>query len=95
MDNQYITDLTNTINQFGFPGVSVVKNLPANAQDTGDTGLIPGSGRSPRKGNGHPLQHSCWENPMYRGAWWGYSPWGHRELDATWNSHAATSTSLT
>ena len=48
------------------PGVSVVKNPSANA---GDTGLIPGSGRSPGRGNGNPLQYSCPENPMDRGAW--------------------------
>ena len=54
----------------GFPGGSVVKNPPANAEDTGDTGLIPGSGRSPGGGNSNPLQCSCLENPMDRGAWW-------------------------
>ena len=36
----------------------------------GDVGLIPGSGRSPGEGNGNPLQYSCLENPMDRGAWW-------------------------
>ena len=45
------------------------KNLPANAGDTGDTSLIPGSGRSPAGGNGNSLQHSCLENPMDRRAW--------------------------
>ena len=45
----------------------MVKNLPANA---GDGGLIPGSGRSPGEGNGNPLQYSCLENSMDRGAWW-------------------------
>jgi len=50
----------------GFPGGSVVKNLPANA---GVTGSIPGSGRSPGEGNGNPLQYSCLGNPMDRGAW--------------------------
>ena len=45
----------------------MVKNLPANA---GDTGSIPGLGRSPGGGNGKPLQNSCLENPMDRGAWW-------------------------
>ena len=45
----------------------VVKNLPANAEDTGDTGSIPGSGRSHGEGNGNPLQYSCLENPMDRG----------------------------
>ena len=52
----------------GFPGGSVVKNLPANAGDTADIGLIPGMGRSPGGGNGNPLQYSCWKNPMDRGA---------------------------
>ena len=47
----------------------VVKNLPANAGDIRDTGLIPGSGRSPGEGNGNILQYSCLENPMDRGAW--------------------------
>ena len=47
--------------------VQMVKNLPFNA---GDTGSIPGSGRSPGEGNGNPLQYSCLGNPMHRGAWW-------------------------
>ena len=47
----------------------MVKNLPANAGDTGDVGLIPVLGRSPGGGNGNPLQYSCLENPMDRGAW--------------------------
>ena len=48
----------------GFPRGSVVKNPPANAGDTGDTGLTPGLGRSPGVGNGNPLQSSCWEIPL-------------------------------
>ena len=48
------------------PGCSLVKNLPANA---GDTGSIPGLGRSPRRGNGNPLQYSCLGNPMDGGTW--------------------------
>ena len=52
----------------GLPGDTVVKNLPANARDAGDLGLIPGSGRSPGGGNGNPLQYSCRENFMDRGA---------------------------
>ena len=48
----------------------VVKNLPASAGGIRDTGSIPGSGRSPGEGNGNPLQYSCLENPMDRGAWW-------------------------
>ena len=51
---------------FGFLGSSVIKNPPANA---GDVGLIPGSGRSPGEGHGNPIQYSCLENPMDRGAW--------------------------
>ena len=54
----------------GFPDGTVVKNPPANAGDTRETGLIPGSGRSPREGNGNPLQYSCLGNSMDRGAWW-------------------------
>ena len=53
----------------GFPGGSVVKNPPATVGDTEDMGSIPGSGRSPEEGNGNPLQYSCLENPMDRGAW--------------------------
>ena len=48
----------------------MVKNPPANAGDIRDTGSIPGLGRSPRGGNGNPLQYSCLENSMDRGAWW-------------------------
>ena len=54
----------------GLPGGAEVKNLPANAEDAGDTGSTPGLGRSPAEGNGNPLQYSCPENPMDRGAWW-------------------------
>ena len=47
----------------------VIKNSPANAGDIGDAGLIPGLGRCPRRGHGNPLQCSCLENSMDRGAW--------------------------
>ena len=46
-----------------------VKNLPANARDIRDTGLIPGMGRPPGEGNGNPLQCSCLEKTMDREAW--------------------------
>ena len=46
----------------------MVKNVPASAGDTGDMGLIPGLERSPGGGNGNPLQYSCRDNPMDRGA---------------------------
>ena len=51
----------------GFPGGSEVKVSSCNV---GDLGSIPGLGRSTGEGNGNPLQHSCLENPMDRGAWW-------------------------
>ena len=51
----------------GVPGGSEGK---ASACDLEDPGLIPWSGRSPGEGNGNPLQYSCLENPMDRGAWW-------------------------
>ena len=47
-----------------YPGVSVVKNLPANVRDAGDIGLNPGSERSLGEGNGNPFQYSCLKNPM-------------------------------
>ena len=50
-------------------GVLMVKNLPANAGEGRDMGSIPGSGRSPGGGHVTPLQYSCLENPMDRGAW--------------------------
>ena len=53
----------------GFSGGSVVKNLPANAGDTGVAGSTPGLRRSSGGENGNPLQYSCLENPMSRGAW--------------------------
>ena len=57
----------------GFPGGSAVKNLPGNA---GDVGSVSGRGGSPGAGNGNPLQYSCLENPLDRGAWWATcSPW--------------------
>ena len=51
----------------GFPGSSDSKESACNA---GDPGLIPGSGRSPGEGNGNPLQYSCLNKTMDRGAWW-------------------------
>ena len=52
--------------------------------NAGDTGLIPGLRRSPGEGNDNPLQYSCLENPMERGAWeGGCSPWGRKESDTT------------
>ena len=53
----------------GFPGGSVVKNPPANAEDRRDSCSIPGPRRSPGGGYGNPLQFPCLENPMGRGDW--------------------------
>ena len=64
----------------GFPGGSVVKNLPAGA---GDESSIPGLGRSPGKGNGNPPQHLCLGNPMDREAWWATVHWVAKEPDTT------------
>ena len=52
----------------GFPSGSVIKTPSANAGDTGDSGSIPGLGRSPGEGNSNPFQYSCLGNPMDRGA---------------------------
>ena len=64
----------------GFPDGLLVKNPPANSRDTGS---IPGSGRFPREGNGKPLQYSCLENPMNRGAWLAMFHGFTKELDMT------------
>ena len=56
-----------TSRSWGFLGGSVVKNPPIYA---GDTGSIPGLGRSPGEGNSNPPPYSCLENPTDRGAWW-------------------------
>ena len=71
----------------------MVKNLPANAQDTRDEGLIPGSGRSLGVGRGNPLQYSCLGDPMDRGTWWATvhwitnSPLDHKLLDTAHLGH--------
>ena len=62
-------NLVNSIKILGFPGSIIVKNLSANAGGARDSCLIPGLGKSPRGGNGNPLQYSCLENSLDRGAW--------------------------
>ena len=64
-------------------GGVVVENLPANAGDARDLGSILGLGRSPRRGNGNPLQYSCLENPPGQRSLAGYSPQSRKELDTT------------
>ena len=68
----------------GFPGGSVVKNLPDKAGNTGDLGSIPGSGSSPGKGNGNPLRYSCRENSMDIGNWRAIVHWGSE----SWTRHS-------
>ena len=66
MNNSIKYLITSIHTHRGFPGNSVVKHLPANAPDMG---WIPDLGRSPGGGHGNPLQYSCLENPVDRGAW--------------------------
>ena len=68
---------------WGFPDGSVVKNTPADAGDARLPCSILGSGRSPAAGNGSPLQCSCLENPMHRGAWWAIVQGVAKESDTT------------
>ena len=63
----------------GLPYSSDGKESACNAEDPGS---IPGSGRSLGEGNSNPVQYSCLENSMDKGAWWA-SPWGRKELDTT------------
>ena len=65
----------------------MVKNLPTNAGYAGDMGLIPGLGRSPGEENGTPLQYSCLENSMDRGAWQAIVHGNCKRLDTTENAH--------
>ena len=66
-----------------FPGVTAIKNLPANAGDTRDTGPIPGLGRSPGGGNGNLFHDSCWGRSCGQRSLEGCSPWGPRESDTS------------
>ena len=68
----------------GFPGGIVVKNLPANAEDTRDLDSVFGSRRSPGKGNGYTIRYSCLENSTDRGSLVGYNPWSHKRVRQDW-----------
>ena len=61
----------------------MAKESTCKAGDTGNTVLIPGSGRSPGEGDGNPLQYSCLENPIYREAWWATVHGVAKESDTT------------
>jgi len=69
-----------------FPDGLVVKNMPVNAGDTRDAGLIPGSGRSPGEGNGNQLQYFCWEIP------WTEEPDGLQSMGSQESDSAEQST---
>ena len=71
----------------------VVKNLPANARDTGDEGSVPGLGRFPGGRNDNPLQDSCLENPIPPKSLVSYGPWSHKDSDMT--EHACSYTDWT
>ena len=79
--NHIIPICIHPLTLWGFPAGSVVKNPPANA---GDIASIPESGRSPGEGNDNPLQCSCLENPMDRGAWWATVHGVEKELVMTY-----------
>ena len=74
-----------TVKCIGLPQWLRGREYAYNAGDAGDLGSIPGSGISPRGGNGSTLQDSCLENPMDRSLV-GYRPWGGKELDKTEHS---------
>ena len=65
-----LADLVSDDSLLGLPRWLSSKEPACNAGDAGDMGSIPGLGRDPGEGNGYPLQYSCLENPMNRGAWW-------------------------
>ena len=76
----------------------MAKESTCKAGDTGNTVLIPGSGRSPGEGDGNPLQYSCLENPIYREAWWATVHGVAKESDtteATEHTHTGTFLILT
>ena len=79
--NVQTTAQLHSFHMLDFPGGSDGK---VSVYNSGDLGLIPGSGRFPGEGNGNPLQYSCLESPMDGGAW---CPWGRKESDMTEQLH--------
>ena len=69
---------------------SMIKNLPANAGDTGDVDAVPESARTPREGNGYPLQYSWLENPIDREAWWVMVHRGSQRVRHDWATEHAS-----
>ena len=66
----YSLNIARGYSNVGFSGSSVGKESTCNEGDRGDPGSIPGSGKSPGRGHGYPLQYPCLENHRDRGAWW-------------------------
>ena len=77
-----------SVKQGEFHNGSSGKESACNAEATGDTGLIPGSGRPPGGGNDNPLQYSCLENPWTENLV-RYSPWGHKEYTTEATEHGS------
>ena len=69
-DMIYIIEICGIRHTVDFSGGPVVKNPPANTGNSRDVGSTPESGRAPGVGSGNPLQYSCLDNPVDRGAWW-------------------------
>ena len=80
---QYASFTNEWCTSMGFPAGSLVKNTPVNAGNARDTGSIPKSGRLSGGRNGNPLQYSCLENPMDRGAWRA-TVWGSQRVAHGW-----------
>ena len=78
--HMHVCVILSTDSLSGFLGGSDSKESTCNV---GNSGWVPGSGRSPGKGYNYPLQYSCLEKPMDRGVWQGYSSWGHKKYDRT------------
>ena len=77
-------DLEKLGTKMGFPGGTVVKNLPANAGDARDASSISGLGISPEGGNGNPRQCSCWEKSHGQGSLADCNPWGPNRIGHNW-----------
>ena len=86
----FCREIDKALTCWGCPGGTCGRESACDAGATGDLGLISGSRRSPGGGHGHPLQYSCLEIPMDRGAWWATVHGVTKEVnttEATWHAH--------